>query len=105
MKVHPNRNPYEDYINEGDLEGFTVDYIYPKRFDERRSLEVEINKRRIFEDDLIDIDVEIEARQRNARPKFTEKIPMSEYNLLSDEMKIAYHQFLLDYSNEHQTAQ
>ena len=100
MKVHPKRNPYEDYINEGDLEGFTVDYIYPKRFDERRDLEVQINKRRIFEDDLIDVDVEIETRKKNAAHKFTEKIPLSEYDLLSDEAKTAYHQFLIDYSNE-----
>ena len=97
MKIKPKKDPYEDYFNEGDLDGFQIGRIFPKRFQERRNMEVEINNEILYYDDLLDLDVEIETRQKNAMPKFTRKLSIDEMDELTDEQYIAYAQFLLDY--------
>lgn len=100
MKIKPKKDPYEDYFNEGDLDGFHIERIFPKRFEERRDMEVAVNKETLFYDDLLDLDVEVETRRNNKVRKFTEKLPPNEYSKLTDEEKESYHAFLCDYLEE-----
>lgn len=74
MKVKPF-NEYSDPFNEEDLYGFH----FLKRKDD-------------FYDDFYDREVDEETR---SQINFTEKIPLSLYELLTDSEKIKYHEFLI----------
>ena len=101
MKVKPNYR----HIDEEDWEDLYIYRPSPINSDARERAENYAAREELFYNDCFDDDIDTETRKSNAMLRFDEKIPLDIYDLLSDEEKIAYHQFLLDYSNEHQTAQ
>lgn len=96
MKVIPKRI-YSDQLNPEDFDGLHLDYILPKDKYERYWEELRIRRDELFYDNLYDDDVEYDAFEDNKVRKFTEKIPLTEYDLLTEEEKIGYHVFLQDY--------
>ena len=83
----------------------------PEDFNELRILPKDYKTRIIYseiyeamdelEDDLYDQDVALQTRRDNRNNiKFTEKIPLTEYDKLTEEQRIAYHAFLCDYAKE-----
>lgn len=95
MKVKP-KLLYSDKFNEDDFDGFHINYIYPKDDEVRIAYEHKIRQSEMFDNDFYDEDVDYDTFQSNKVRKFTEKIPLVLYDLLTETEKIAYHQFLID---------
>lgn len=87
-------------VNLEDLDGFDTQYIYPKNTVTRKKYETIYKEREEYINDLYDDTIEAETILNNIKPKFTEKITLEEYDLLDDESKIRYHEYLISKSNE-----
>ena len=90
-------------VNLEDLDGFSVQHIFPRTQHTRRKYEkgfIEIDE---YDNDLYDDDVARDTILNNNQRKFTERIPMSEMDELSAEDLVAYHKFLQDYREECQS--
>ena len=89
MKIRPK--PQEMPFNEEDFDnyGLYIDWIPTGKRNKYKLFQA---KQFLHEDDLYDENIELETR---AQINFTEKIPLSLYELLTDSEKIKYHEFLI----------
>ena len=113
MKVRPKSSKnyttaehYEEYansigVNPEELDGLHEIRIFPKRYMDRKFYSEFYGALDELENDLYDDDVALQTRRDNKdKITFTEKIPLTEYDKLTEEQKIGYHAFLCDYKED-----